>query len=61
MPTPPLSIYYIGGQNGQGPGWSYNGKCREDQEKFNFIRFCLTIAHWNDLMETIPMILTCGD
>ena len=23
MPTPPLSIYYIGGQNGKGPGWSY--------------------------------------
>ena len=22
MPTPPLSIYYIGGQNGKGPGWS---------------------------------------
>ena len=26
MPTPPLSIYYIGGQNGKGPGWSYTSE-----------------------------------
>ena len=29
MPTPPLSIYYIGGQNGKGPGWSYTQTSEE--------------------------------
>ena len=29
---------------------------REDQEKFNFIRSCLTIANWKDLMETMVLL-----
>ena len=56
MPTPPLSIYYIGGLNGKGPGWSYthvrdlgvsmSSNCTFDFHISNLYKRCSNLAGW---------------